>query len=206
MGTSVRFTVTQGLHFLRMAHAVRFPEKLGEDKKFSAAVRATFDGEIRQLYKALRKVSPIAQKEKKLFFGPAEWWERKEAAPLKSEVREEFVLQTGNEPDRVRFILKDEYKSAEIDVELNGQAKQGLFRLLVLNLHPESQWCLAGGQQEELAWPAAEQLRCVRALEEVTGLAKGETVAIKWDDEYEAEAEAKAKKTYLEKELNESKS
>lgn len=177
MGHQVRLTPGQGTQFMRMARVVAFPEKVG-DRSFSAGMRATFQSEIRQLYKTLKKHSPIFQEEGLVYFGPREWWQKVELRP--SSVQHDDISM---DDERIRYKVAPGCLDKTITVELTGEARRGLYRLLYLCVHPDSGRTFPAGLQDELVWPVAEELKCVSALESDCELKKKETVEVKWDDE-----------------------
>jgi hypothetical protein len=170
----VKLTLDQGNYLLRLSHNCVFPEKIG-DRSFTHSQRATFAKEIRQLYKALKKVSPILQKDRQLYFGDREHYEE---VAVKLTPGEDMTSD-----ERSRFKVKKDEGTIEEGVELTGQAKNGAFRLIYLSTHPDSKYFMPPGAQEETVWPIAERLHCTAVLEEAIGLAKADTWEIKWDDE-----------------------
>lgn len=174
MPINVNLTHQQGTPILRVSHGGVFPAKIGK-KEFSSEIRGTFLKEIRQLYKAMKAVSPILSKHKKLYFGPEEWYVRRDVQPKAGDV------SMDDPADRIKFDALEKHIHATHEVALTGQAKNGLFRILYLLSHAESPFCVGGGMQDDIVWPIAEQIRCVPALEEAVGLKSGETVGIAYD-------------------------
>ena len=176
----ISITVEQGNNLFRAAYLWKFPKKVGE-KSFSEGTVSTFNDYIRQFVKACKKVSPIWREEKRLYFGPREAWERLETV-LTQRQREELPI--GSIPDDVQY--KNKAKDMEVPITLTGEARQGLFWICYLMLHPSSDGMLAAGQQDDLVWPVVERLgnKAVATMQEHIGLTKKETVeSLKLDED-----------------------
>jgi hypothetical protein len=185
MGTIVKLTPNQGSMLLQTGIRMQgYPDALG-DTKFSDNMRAKFNEEIRQLCKALKKKenSPLYRSERRLLFGPSEWWARKDLKPQKG-------VEIDLDPEeRVAFTLIPKFADDTREVELTGAARNGLFRLLLLWCHPASKTCLGGGAQDEMVWDIAEQVPGgVNALTRQTGADKSETVDLGLDAAEETDA------------------
>lgn len=175
--SKLKLTIAQGTNLLRAVRDMKWPENLG-DKKYSHQTRATFTHEIGQLYKLLRKASPILVEEQVPCFGPREAWEERPAT--------QEQIDAGSDP--VAYSPKD--GAPEVELELNGTQRKGLYRVLLVWLHPLSRYFLPIGRQEDAAWPFAEQIGATKQLAEEIGLAANETVEIKWDEDRERAADA----------------
>lgn len=180
MSDKIQVDFETGNLILRGAYRANFPEKVGE-RAFSANVRASISKKIRQVYKAFRDVSDILKEKRLLHFGPKSGYKEFDRS---DDVRDS-ELQVTEERVKTRYELIN--KLATVEVELTGQAKDGLYWLLFLWLHPSSPLVLPVGMQSELAWPVAEQIRALKALEKETGVDSKETIEVQYDD---AEAEA----------------
>lgn len=157
---------------------INYPEKFNEDMKFSPSVRATFSRNARQLFKAIKRVSPGFRQRPKMnpvFGSPLNWREipwptgpdGKTPAHLKEKEPEQKVI--------------DLYKTEEID--LNSYASDAVAAILLLLSHPDSDECLSPMAQEEVVWPVAEQLGLVPWLEKKTGITSGQTIEVEYADE-----------------------
>jgi hypothetical protein len=186
MAKVLELTAAQGNYIFRFSHVVQFPEKIGEKATFNHQQRATFNKEIGEVYKALKRESEISRQKSKLFFGPAKWYDAKNAVPKGDD-------PSMAEDDGERYSLKDEFRHAAHPVTINSNARNGLFRIYYLLTHPDSKNVLGPGVQEELVWPVAEKVRCVKALETAIGLSENQTIKIVYDDD-DAEPEAETPK------------
>lgn len=183
MSDKITLDMNTGNFYLRQAYNVIFPDKVDE-RTFTSNVRKTIGQKIRQLYKALKAASPLLQTEKVLYFGPAEKYEVQDR--LTENLKDEEVDLAG-EIVRKRYLMTD--KRHTVEIELTGAAKDGLWWLLFLHLHPASKAVLSIGMQEELALPLAEQIGAVAGLAKATGGDKKETVETTYDADIEDEGE-----------------
>lgn len=175
MSERIKVDYETGNLVLRGAYRANFPEKVGE-RAFSANVRASILKKVRQAYKAFRDVSEILKEKRLLHFGPKSGYKEFD----RSDSVEDSELQMTEERMKTRYELLN--KLDTVEVELSGQARDGLYWMLYLWLHPSSTIVLPAGMQDELAWPLAAQIRATRALEKDTGLDSNETVEVKYDD------------------------
>jgi hypothetical protein len=158
------------LQTLRVAN---FPEKLG-DRTISAPIRATYNKEMRRLYSTLKKLSPLCIEKDLLLFGPQDCY----SAMTAVQATDEEVVDESSVP-KYRCIAKNR----EIAVALTPDARNGVVRLLTLWLHPASPIHQPIMFQEEMAWPIAEAVKAVKAVEKEIGLDKNETTTIEYDDD-----------------------
>ena len=176
MSINVNLTQQQGTPILRIAYQGVFPEKVGK-KEFTTGMRATFLKEMRLLTKALKKVSQILLKYKKLYFGPEGWYTRNDSTEKGDDLSESGLNE------QLKFIVLEQHLHSAQDVALTGEARNGLYRVLYLLSHPGSPFCVGGGLQDDIVWAVADQIHCVPALEEAIGLNAGETVQVRYDDD-----------------------
>lgn len=196
MGDTIRLTAMEGNQLLSDCFSVVVPSKIEGVGTWDPNTRATITQNIRQLKKALAKVSDIFKAERKTMFGPLEWYEKQERT-VSGDQKERELDQTG-EPVRYRYVLRPEAKDKDVEVTMTGQAKKGLYILLLLRLHPgpcsvpgnqgEFSQALTAGFQDERIWPIAEKLGVVKDLEAKIGAGKGSDVSFSTDEEIEAEA------------------
>ena len=179
MGTRIKLTPNQGSMLFQVGMRMAgYPEKLGETK-YSDGIRAKFNEEIRQLCKVLKKRenSPLYKSERRMLFGPSEWWKRRE---VKAGEGVEADLDV---EERVKYTLDPKHADSTHEVDLPGAARNGMFRLLLLWCHPASQTCVGGGSQDEMVWAIAEQVPGgVNALTKQIGANTSETVDLGLDD------------------------
>lgn len=185
MSDKILVDLVTGNFYLRHSYGLIFPEKVDE-RTFTSNVRKTIGQKIRQFYKAMKDVSPLLKEEKVLYFGPAECYEIQDR--LTENLKDEEVDLAG-EIVRKRFLMID--KRRKVEVELSGQAKDGLWWLLYLHLHPASKAVLSVGMQEELSLPLAEQIGAVGGLNKETGGDKKETVETTYDKDIADAADKK---------------
>ena len=175
MGDKITIDMVTGNFYVRQAYNCIFPDKVDE-RTFTSNVRKTIGQKIRLFYKALREVSPLLKEEKVLYFGPKEKYEVQDR--LTENLKEEEVDLAG-EIVRKRYLMTE--KRHMVEVELTGAAKEGLYWLLYLHLHPASKGVLSIGMQEEFALPLAEQIGAAKGLNRETGGDKKETIEATFD-------------------------
>lgn len=176
MERKLTLTYQQGTTLLNRT-GMNYPEKFNEDMKFSPSVRATFSRNARQLFKAIKRVSPGFQKRPKMnpIFGKTENW-KEMPWPTDKDGKVPTHLQE-REPEQK---VLDLYKTEELS--LNSQASDGLAAILLLLSHPDSKECMSPMAQEEIVWPLAEQLGLVPWLEKKIGITAGQTIEVEYAD------------------------
>jgi len=167
MPKDIKVKIRQGTILLNLLNRISFPEKLST-REFSYPVRSTFNKEMRRLYRALKDYSPLLKEDSLLLFGPVECYKNLQEGGVAEERAEKYVCTKPNH---------------EVTVALTPDAVKGLYRALLLILHPASAASSSIGLQEDVAWPLAESIKATKSLEEDIGLSKNETVEIKWDEE-----------------------
>lgn len=200
MADQISLTAQEGNHLLADCFRVVVPAKIEGVGSWEPATRANITSNIRQLKKALAEVSPIFRKERKTHFGPEEWYEKQERS-VSSTQKEREIDETG-EPVRFRWVVKSEARGEAVPVTLSGQAKKGLYVLLLLRLHPgpctntgqpqEFTQALTAGFQDEIIWPIAAKLGVVKDLEKKIGIGQGSEIAFEYDDAAPAKDSEKA--------------
>lgn len=160
MATRIRLTLEQGTALLRVAYNVRYPKKLGDKLLFPVREQSTIADELRALKKALQKHSPIfTGRDRKIFFGPITDGNRELYRRTEKQLDRlsgDMELQVSKADLKVQYELLEPFH--EVEVELSGAAKKGVYRVLLLWLHPESEELMNSGKQDEIAWPVAEAI------------------------------------------------
>lgn len=191
MGDRISVDFETGNFVIRSLYRLEMAEKVGE-RTFTPAVRSSIGKKMRQSYKAFREVSEILKEERRLFFGPRAGYTEHDRLSIK-----EDELALTEEKSTTRFQLIN--KLALVEVELTGQAKEGLYWFLFMILHPDSKSCWPVGMQEEIAWPLAEKIGALKSLEKETGVEKRESIEVKFDEDLDEEKPAEDKKETAEK-------
>lgn len=177
MERKLTITYQQGTTLLNRT-GINYPEKFNEDMKFSPSVRATFARNARQLFKAIKKVSPGFRTRPKMnpvFGSTANWKEL--PWPTDAAGRVPTHLQERDPEQKVIDLFREE------TLALNSQASDAVAAILLLLAHPDSKECLSPMAQEEIVWPVAEQLRLVPWLEKKVGITAGQTIEVEYADE-----------------------
>lgn len=166
----------EGQLLLRTASHFALPEKLGEGKAYTPSERSLASKDVQKLYLALKRRSPLLERDRRLCFGPESAWD-----------------QTGPDNWKMRQGLD---MSVPFEVE-DEDVRSGVYWLLLLSLHPSSPVMLTASQQVEVGWPLAQKFRLRKKLEKDIGLEGAEHKRLDLDplpgeEEEEKEKEAPA--------------
>lgn len=157
MATKLKVTIEQGSALLAVSYLFQWPKKIGEKLNFPTKEISEITDQLRALKKTLAKHSPIFNsKDRKIHFGPIEAYRKINARVDYDKLDAETKLRVTKEDLKVSYDCLDRF--LETEIELTGQAKKGLYRVLLVWLHPDSSEVLVPGKQDDLAWPIAEQI------------------------------------------------
>jgi len=173
--------VRQANVILRTLASAAWPDALG-DRKFSEPIRASINKEMRAAFRKIKAVSPILKEENLLLAGPRDCYENRSA--MSEKPRERRAEDEGGD-----YRLVD--KTREMILTLTPDARNGLARALLLLTHPASKWIATIAIQEEIVYPMAEVVGCMRMIAEETGENKNEIVKIAFDEDAADEKDAK---------------
>lgn len=184
MNPTNELTVTylQG-NYLHQLCGFQLPEKFG-DRKFTTTDRGTFDRNARQLYKAIKKVSPGFQKRPKMqpFFGDPENWREIQKKTVKMPAPNSATgfteMPIPGQPDDQWEIIDPE---KTITLKLNALAADAVTTMLYILSYADSPKRLSPAEQDEVVEPLAIALNCVPWLEIELGITKELTLKPKYD-------------------------
>ena len=172
----IRLDQDKGTKILRACFQTVFPNKIDKES-FAPNVRSRIHADIRILKRALQEHSDLLKDESIVLFGPYSWYTKTERKARADDEREGEVLGTSL---RYRYEFNRAFSKEEIKVIASARARKGLAAILLLWGHPGP--CFLGqnqvdyiqvpGQQDNILWPLAEQLKCVPWLEEKLSLGK----------------------------------
>lgn len=160
----IKLTVEEGLPIFQLSCDFAMPEKLGS-QTFSIADRSIAGDEVHELWRELRRHSPIHQSKKRIkLFGPENAWEP-------------FTDASGAPGHRM--VEPD----LEVTLFLNTvdpSALNGLYWVLLSLMHPQSQ-AQQGAAKRGMLWDIARRIGKFTALREDCEFDKSKPKAIKND-------------------------
>ena len=193
----IRVNQDQGTQLLLACFKVTFPDKIDKEN-FAPNVRSRIHADIRILKRALQEHSDLLKDEEILLFGPSVWYKKIEKQARPGEERVGQILSTSRDH---LWEFNSKYRTATIKVILSARARKGLAAILLLWGHPGP--CFYGqnqvayvqvpGQQDNVLWPLAEQLKCVPWLEEKLCLGKTNAaeMSVNFEDDEVEDVEAR---------------